>query len=238
MIKSSILAGILLLGLSGCSQHSWERTKGAAYNAVTDPMTWAPVVAGATLDVTTWDDDLTDSIYKEDEADRIFTEKDADDLRTLSTAITYTTAAFVDENLTTKTKRFVVQTAALYAGRATVTQMNKYEHTSPSGTYDEALGSNHAVTPFASAALTRRNLDGINMPTEAKYSVNTLSYAAATGSAYERVESGLHSVSDQMYSIAAGNFIALFINDAFMASDYQLGVEFNEDTKLTISTTF
>jgi len=237
MIKSSVLVGILLL-LSGCSQHSWERTKGAAYNAISDPMTWAPVVVGATMDSTSWDDDLTDSIYEKNEDDRTFSEDDADSLRTLSTAITYTTAAFVDENLTTKTKRFTVQTAALYAGRAAVTVMNNYEHSAPNGVYDDALGSNHAVTPFASAALTRRNLDEINIPTWTKYSINTLSYAAATGSAYQRVEQGLHSVSDQMYSIAAGNFIALFINDAFMASDYQLGVEFNEDTKLTLSMSF
>jgi hypothetical protein len=229
---------LVLFMFSGCSTHSWERTQGAFMNAATDPVTWAPLVTGAVLDSTSWDDDLTDSIYEENEDDRTFSEDDADSLRTFTTVITYSTAIFVDENLSTKAKRVAVQTAALYAGRASVTAMNNYDHTAPNGYYTDALGSNHAVTPFASAALTRRNLEGIDIPMWSKYSINTVSYLAATGSAYERVEQGLHSVADQMYSISAGNFIALFINDAFMESDYKLGVEFNEDTKLTLNIPF
>jgi len=225
---------IMILIVSGCS----TRTQDAAYTAATDVMTWAPLVTGATLDATTWDDDLTDSIYKKDKNDKTFSEDDADSLRMFSAAITYSTAAFVDENSTTKFKRFAVQSGALYAGRFTVEQMNKYKHTSPDGKYDEAFGSNHAVTPFVAAALTRRNIRQIDIPIWSKYSINTFSYLSATGSAYERVEEGLHSVSDQMYSIAIGNFIALFINDAFMERDYQLGVEFNEDPKLTLDISF
>ena len=246
-----VLMSIILAFLfSACSNktlaYSWERTKGAAYNAAVDPVTWAPVATGLTADITGWDDDITDDIMEEDENDRIFSEDDADNMRTFSTGITYATAVFVsdDGNITNqiymKAKRLTVDIAALSLGRQYVNLTNKHvDHESPGKTNKDAFGSNHAVTPFASAALTRRHVDLMEIPTWSKYSINTLSYAAATGSAYQRIESGLHSFSDQMYSAAGGNFIALFIHDAFMAEDTDLGIDLSgEDPKLTLSFKF
>ncbi len=79
----------------------------------------------------------------------------------------------------------------------------------------------------------------MDIPLWAKYSINTVSYAAASGSAYQRVESGLHSFSDQMYSAAVGNFISIFIHDAFMADDTDLRIDLSgEDPSVTLSFRF
>ena len=237
---------VIAFTFSACSSksmsYSWVRTKGAAYNAIVDPVTWGPLATGLTADLTGYDDDITNHIMDEDEDDWTFAEDDADNLRTLSTAITYTTAVFVpdDGNLTIKAKRILVDTAALSIGRQYVSFTNSHiDHTSPDKENEDAFGSNHAVTPFASAALTRRHVNLMDIPTWSKYSINSVSYLAASGSAYQRIESGLHSFSDQMYSAAGGNFIALFINDAFMAEDTALGIDLaGEDPKLTLSFQF
>ncbi len=244
ILKIMMLVPIVLV-FSACSSKSvsynWERTKGAAYNAAVDPMTWAPIATGVALDATGYDDDITNHIMKDNPDDFTFTGDDADDLRTLSTAITYTTAVLVpDDDMTTKAKRVLVEASALAIGRGYVTLTNSYiDKTSPSGTNEDAFGSNHAVAPFLSAALTRRNVDQMEIPLWAKYSINTVSYAAASGSAYQRIESGLHSFSDQMYSAAIGNFIAIFIHDAFMADDTDLRIDLSgEDPSVTVSFRF
>ena len=245
MVKILMLA-LMVIIFSACTNknmvYSWQRTKGAAYNAAIDPMTWAPVATGMTADITGYDDDITNHIMDEDDDDWLISEDEADNLRTLSTAITYTTAVLVpdDGNITIKAKRVIVDTAALSLGRQYVNFTNSHiDHKSPDDNNEDAFGSNHAVTPFASAALTRRHVDLMHIPTWGKYSINTTSYIAASGSAYQRIESGLHSFSDQMYSIAGGNFIALFIHDAFMAKDTDLGIDLSgKDPKVTLSFNF
>ena len=235
---------ILFFGIffSACStkslSYNWERTKGAAYNAAVDPMTWAPVATGLTLDLTGYDDDITKHIMKDDPDDYTFSEEDADHFRSISTAITYTTAVFVsDKDMTKKVKRIAVEASALAIGRGYVTFTNIHiDKTSPGGGNEDAFGSNHAVTPFAAAALTRRNVHQMNIPLWAKYSICGINYLTATASTYQRIESQLHSFSDQMYSAAVGNFIALFIHDAFMANDTDLRIDLTKrDPSITLS---
>ena len=237
---------LLTFVFSACSAktaaYNWERTKGAAYNAVVDPMTWAPLATGLALDATGYDDDITDHII--DKEEDLFTEEDADNLRTLTSAITYTTAIIVpDDNLTLKTKRVLVEALAFTAGRSAVDIMNDEidrEYPRPIPGEEDAIGSRHAVTPFLGAALTRRNLaQNDSIPDWGKYSINTVSYMAATGSAYQRIEEGLHSVSDQLYSVMVGNFLALFIHDAFMADDMSLNIDVSkEETKVMVGMSF
>jgi len=235
-IKILQIITVLLFGafFSACStkslSYNWERTKGAAYNAAVDPMTWAPMATGLTLDLSGYDDDITNHIMKDDPNDYTFSEEDADHLRSISTAITYTTAVFVpDKDITTKAKRIAVEASAMAIGRGYVTLTNaKIDKTSPGGDNEDAFGSNHAVTPFAAAALTRRNVHQMNIPLWAKYSICGINYLTASASAYQRIESQLHSFSDQMYSAALGNFIALFVHDAFMANDTDLRIDFTK----------
>jgi len=238
---------ILFFGIffSACStkslSYNWERTKGAAYNAAVDPMTWAPVATGLTLDLAGYDDDITNHIMKDDPDDYTFSEDDADQLRTISAAITYTTAILVpDDNKTTKVKRVAVEASAMAIGRGYVTFTNaEIDKTSPNGKNEDAFGSNHAVTPFAAAALTRRNVHQMHIPLWAKYSICGVNYLTASASAYERIQSGLHSFSDQMYSAAVGNFIALFIHDAFMANDTDLRIDLSKrDPNITLGFRF
>ncbi len=226
------ISSITLL-FSACAtktnSHKWEHIKGAAYNAAVDPMTWIPFATGLALDATGLDDDLTNHII-DDYEEAFFTEDNADDFRTMTSLIAYSTALAVpDENLSLKTKRVLVGAFALEAGRVSVTIMNDLidkEYPRPIPGENDAIGSQHAVAPFLASALTLKNLERIDiMPDWGKYAIATTSYVVATESTYQRIQSGLHSVSDQLYSVMVGNFLALFIHDTYLTDNLNLHIQ-------------
>lgn len=81
---------------------------------------------------------------------------------------------------------------------------------------DESFTSAHAILPFAGAALVRRNTGQLGWPRRGTGAVNAAALISASGSAWGRVEMGLHYPSDQLAGAAIGNFLALFIHDLFM----------------------
>jgi hypothetical protein len=83
--------------------------------------------------------------------------------------------------------------------------------------------SNHSVPPFTQAALIRRNLRYTPVNDFTRYSIITGSYLLASGSAYGRVEAGLHFLSDQMAGAALGNFLGLLMYDTFFEEEGQWG---------------
>ena len=106
------------------------------------------------------------------------------------------------------------------AARFTDTALNQtISKESPDGTHDDAIGSNHALEPFASSAMNRRNVEQMNIPTWGKYTLNTLSYTTASASALSRVQDGGHSFADQLVSVSIGNFLGIFVHDVFMLED-------------------
>ena len=134
-----------------------------------------------------------------------------------------------------KFKGIVVQESALGATRITNNLLKKnIDRKVPSYTPvrpdHESFPSNHATEPFAAAALIRRNLEAMPLPKWSEYSLTGVAYLAATGAAWGRVEMGLHYPTDQLGSAAIGNFLALFIHDAFMGEQApQLGLNLGPD---------
>ncbi len=105
---------------------------------------------------------------------------------------------------------------------------------------NDAIGSQHAVAPFLASAITTRNLAQIDdLPDWSKYTIATISYAASTGSTYQRIQQGLHSVSDQLYSVMVGNFLGVFIHDVFLADDLNLSIQVSpEENKIVLDIPF
>lgn len=196
---------------------AWDRTKVAAYNGATDPVTWGTALTSAALYATDYDTDITDHLMEHHwvntEDDNLY--RNINGYETLLTAV-----LIEDNNYTLKGKRVAVELAGMEAARFTDTALN---HTiskeSPDGTHHDAIGSNHALEPFASSAMNRRNVEQMNIPTWGKYTLNTLSYATASASALSRVQDGGHSFADQLVSASIGNFLGIFIHDVFMLDD-------------------
>lgn len=211
---------LISISFLGCSStklsNAWDKTAHASYVAATDPLTWGSAVAAGTL-YATYDDDITQHFMKNNLIDSEIDEP----LRTLNSVMLYSSAVLV-ENDTTKemAKRLATDFVGSAVARNTTNILNTIiKKDSPSKDRDSAIGSHHALDPFAGSALTRRNIDDMSIPLWSKYSLNTISYLSATGSAFTRVQEGGHSFADQLVSASIGNFIGLFFYEAFLGKD-------------------
>jgi len=222
---------ILILIFSGCSStkitHAWERTKDAAYVAATDPLTWGSAVAAGAL-YATYDDDITQHLIKNNLIDSEVDEP----LRRLNSVLLYSTALLVEDDTTMqKAKRLTTGFAGAAVARGTTNILNSsIKKDNPLKTEDNAIGSHHSLDPFAQSALTRRNVNDMSIPLWGKYSLNSLSYLSAAGSALTRVQEGGHSFADQLVSASIGNFIGLFFYEAFLAKNQELEVSIYKDS--------
>lgn len=201
-----------------------NRVQYAAARAVRDPGTWIPALAavvmaasGADNRVSEWARDETPVFGNGDNAARV-----SDDLRAYTDVGMFATALLTpsgpsDEWLANKARGVAVEAGAVLTTIGTTNLLKRaVGRRQPSGHGRESFTSNHATEPFARAALIRRNTDWLGLPGWAETTVDTSFYLMAAGSAWARVEAGLHYPSDQLAGAAIGNFIALFIHDAFL----------------------
>ena len=208
---------------TGCSStklsHAISRTKEASYIAITDPLTWESALGAATL-YATYDDDITKHYMKHHVIDSEIDEP----LRVINGITMYGSALFVEDDTTNEMlQRLAVDLAGSITARYTTTALNSLiKKETPSKNDDYAIGSHHALDTFANSALTRRNVADMSIPTWGKYTINTISYVSAAGSAFTRVQEGGHSVADQLVSVSIGNFIGLFFYEVFTPEHTEL----------------
>ena len=211
-----------------------RQAKIASLNGVKDPMTWGAFIGAGALYVSDGDDRITDAFMQND-----WIRVDNDELyRDLNGLITYATALLVrDNNWTKKAKRIAVEWSAFAGARASVDLLNAtIEKETPAGDAYNAVGSHHALSPFAGCAMTRRNTAQLDIPLWSKYAIDGINYFLAASSAFGRVEQGGHSFADQLVSIGIGNFIGLFVHDLFMLepqTSFRVGRK-NGDYLLTV----
>jgi hypothetical protein len=67
--------------------------------------------------------------------------------------------------------------------------------------------------------LASRNLRSIDMPTGARLTLDVGLYALTIGTSWSRIEAGWHFPADTLVGMALGNFMASFVNDAFLGLD-------------------
>lgn len=227
-----ILLSVICLSFLGCStaqlQTAWSNTKYASYAAATDPVTWAPLATGVTLYATGADDHMTDYIMKNN---RLTSEND-EIYREINGIETYATALQIkDKEDTTKLKRVIAETVGFNSAKITTNILSSaVDKENPSHTGDNAIGSHHALDPFAGSAMNRRNVAQLDIPTWGKYTLNGISYFTAASSALIRVQDGGHSLGDQLVSASIGNFIGLFFHDLLMREDTRLNVSLYSDS--------
>jgi hypothetical protein len=67
--------------------------------------------------------------------------------------------------------------------------------------------------------LASRNLRSIDMPAGARRTLDVGLYALTLGTSWSRIEAGWHFPADTLVGMALGNFLASFVNDAFLGLD-------------------
>ncbi|MGE0080531.1 MAG: phosphatase PAP2 family protein [Thiohalomonadaceae bacterium] len=220
-----------------------DRINRAAERAVRDPGTWIPALAAAVMAASGADARLSD--WARDKAPVFGNGRNAavvsDDLRDYTNVGMFATALMTpsgpqDEWLENKSRGVAVEAGAVLATIGTTNLLKDVVgREQPGGQGTESFTSNHATEPFARAALIRRNTDWLGLPGWAETAVDASFYLMAAGSAWARVEAGLHYPSDQLAGAAIGNFIALFIHDAFLGlNDEHRGISAQADPVPTI----
>jgi hypothetical protein len=134
-----------------------------------------------------------------------------------------------DDWFENKAKGFAVGLAARGLTSAT-TQALKSEvgRERPSGSDRLSFPSGHTSATTVNTRLASRNLRVIPMSKRTRRTLDASLLMLNVGTSWARIEAGAHYPSDTLFSMALGNFIGAFINDAFM------GVDPDEPAQVTV----
>lgn len=210
----------------------WERVQESAIHAARDPWVWAPAIGAAVFQIDDWDREVSD--WAREHTPVFGSQKNAetwsDDLRTASAIAHYATIAATPggsdpgEWVIAKAKGTLVDAAAV-ASTVFITRTLKtnISRERPDGSDDESFPSGHTSTSAVHTRLASRNLQSIDMAPGARLACDVGLYALTIGTSWARIEAGYHFPSDTLVGMAIGNFIASFVNDAFMGLDPAAG---------------
>lgn len=203
----------------------WDRVAESAVNAARDPWVWAPLAGAALFQIDDWDRRTADWAQEHTPVfgSQRSAEQWSDDLRTVSALAHYATIAATPSGdtprdwLINKTKGTLVHVAAV-SSTVAITQALKtgIDRDRPNGQGGESFPSGHTSTSSVHTRLASRNLQAIEMSDGTRMSLDVGLYALTIGTSWSRIEAGWHYPSDTLFSIALGNFIASFLNDAFL----------------------
>ena len=234
LLLSLVLAGCGTLpsgrgwGEDATWQPGWERVRASAVNAARDPWVWAPLAGAAVLQIDDLDERTADWAREHTPVfgSQSSAEEWSDDLRTASAVAHYITIVATPsgddfgEWLANKAKGTLVDVAAVSSTVAiTRTLKQTVGRTRPNGADDESFPSGHTSSSAVHTRLASRNLQSIDMPVGVRRTLDIGLYAMTIGTSWSRIEAGWHFPADTLFGMALGNFMASFVNDAFLGLD-------------------
>jgi len=238
--RKFIWLSVLVLGISGCGTlpngrewgqdaidplPSWERIGRSALGAALDPLTWAPVVGAAVLQIDDYDQRISEwAIDRTPVFGSIARAQNASNWllgASFAEALVSTVATpggeDFDDWVEYKLRGLEVEAVGLGITYGTA-ELDKrlLRRKRPDSTDFMSFPSGHAAGSFYSATVTSKNLDSIEMPEILRLGLQTGAYATAAATGWGRVETGKHYVSDVLVGAALGHFVAAFIHDTFL----------------------
>lgn len=236
------LLAVNLLALSGCGTlpngrgwgqdatllPGWGKIGRAAVNAALSPGTWAPAAGALAFQIDDWDAKVSDWGSRRTPifGSQAGAQTGSDVLESLSTSFYGLTAVATPsgdapgEWALAKLKGFMVGGSAIaisyYASEGLQQSTDRLR---PNNSSRTSFPSSHSARASASNILAARNLDFIAMPDRARLAGKVGLAMLTLGTAWARVEAKEHYPSDALAGMALGNFIGVFINDAFIGAD-------------------
>lgn len=232
---------LAILGASGCTTlpdgsvwgenatiaPGWERVRTSALNAAKDPHVWVPLAGAAAFQISDWDRDVAE--WAQRETPVFGSQRDAerwsDDLRSAS-SIAYAATVLATPGGDDAGEWWISKAKGLAVGlaaRGATSQMTQALKRSvgrerPNGSDDMSFPSGHTSASAVNTRLASRNLDAIDMPDSVRRALDASLMGLTIGTSWARIEAGMHYPSDTLFGMALGNFLAAFINDAFLGA--------------------
>jgi membrane-associated phospholipid phosphatase len=207
----------------------------AARRALRDPGTWVPAGMAGVIAAGGWDQEISDwavahtPVFGSVENASTWTERlhAAGGVGMIATAL----AVHADEDpWRLRGKTLLVEGAGAIAS-ASLAELLKSAtgRERPDGSSDTSFPSGHATPAFAFAAASRRNLEAMQLGRGWRIGLIAGCETLAAGTAWARVEAQKHYPTDVLVGAALGNYISLFVHDAFLGSSPNLFVSVNVD---------
>ncbi len=227
---------IVILVLTGCSTvtskgywgagFGWpdgQRLRDSAVTAVRSPHVWAPLAGALVLGVSDLDEEISDWAVKKtplfgDNASQV-----SDRLRDFTTYAYFATALLApSDSLANKAKGLGVGIATMAIEQGIVPVLKSATNRErPNGADDFSMPSGHASRSSTNATMAAANLDYMDMPGWARWTMQVGLYGTAAGTGWARVEAEKHYPSDVLVGYAIGQFLARFMYEAFMNSSQE-----------------
>ena len=201
---------------------SGPRWKNASMNGLRDPITWGSAAGAAVVAAAGWDKKISKWAV---ENTPIFGSVDqaksaSDDLRSLCGLAMLGTAVAVpggDYPWRSRIERILVEEGGVWAASSVTGLMKQsINRERPDESDNHSFPSGHSTRAFAYNGMSSRNLDAMELPDGGRLSLKILFTTLAAGTAWARVEGEKHYPSDVLAGAAVGNFVSLFIHDAFL----------------------
>ena len=229
-MRAVIAAGLCLL-MGGCvsggqwgSEVHWpsgSNLASAAKEAATAPGTWVPLVAAGALIAADVDHDWSEDLAEDQPLFGDDAEDVSHDLRDIATGAYLVTALLApSDSITDKGRGLLVGAGTMVADGV----LSKYMKTSigrerPDGSNERSMPSGHASKAASRTAMAMWNLQAMDMPEWSRTASVWALHGVAVGTGLARVEAQKHYLSDVLVGYALGQFVARFMNEAFMTSD-------------------
>ncbi len=244
-----LVAALILLVLFGCASApirkegdtdlpllpTGSRWKNATLNGLHDPITWGSA-AGAAV-VALWDKKISKWAV---ENTVVFGSVDqaksaSDHLRAMSRLAMLGTALAVpggDYPWRSRVERVLVEEGGVWSASAVTGLMKEgINRQRPDETDNHSFPSGHSTSAFAYNGMSSRNLDAMDLPDGGRLSLKILFTTLAAGTAWARVEGERHFPSDVLAGAAVGNFMSLFLHDAFLGRKEKVSATVRTDAE-------
>jgi membrane-associated phospholipid phosphatase len=203
----------------------WQKLGESAVRAARSPYTWVPLAGAALLQICDWDRDLSNWATREtplfgseqSALDASGVLKDISLAAWAATALATPGGDSAGEWLAAKSGALaVVAVAKLLNEGMTNSLKNHAQRTRPDGSNNESMPSGHSSSAALNATFASRNARFIAGNPGYRKAMQIGFGMIAAGTAWARVEGGVHYPSDVLAGAALGHVIAAFVNDAFM----------------------
>jgi membrane-associated phospholipid phosphatase len=240
LLVVGLLLGLIVSGCATSGQRVWgadatlhpgaQRVREAAMEAARSPRVWVPLAGAALFQVNDWDRKVSN--WARDKTPIFGSQQSASDwsdtLRTASSVAYFATvlatpgADTPHEWLLDKSQGLAVGLGAIAVTGVTTTALKKAAaRTRPNGQGTESFPSGHTSHSSVVTGLARDNLRDIDMNEDMRRGLDLGLDMLTAGTAWARIEAGAHFPADTLVSIALGNFVSSFFDEAFLqrASD-------------------